>query len=209
MSWKDKLHDAIMEPDPAKPVPHSPPPQPEHVYFTGTPSAVSLNPSSVAAIDTPSDGSAMYGKLLSKTDFSATPIGQTLNKYLEPLAELQMDDRTKIKAAVAQAKKQEGLTADKVLATFDQLLDRLNVEDSNICHAIDTAKQNEIVARQAKVDGIKKQIDDLQQQLVTISGDMITAQGKLDHAVGDLQVALQRRAAELNAEREHYQQALQ
>src|SRR5215472_6127163 len=53
----------------------------------------------------------LYQRILAKTNFESTAVAATIHKYLDPLAAIaSLDERTRFKTAVIQAKAQEGLT---------------------------------------------------------------------------------------------------
>ena len=56
----------------------------------------------------------VYQRILAKTNFAATQVAATIHKYLDPLSAIpSLDERTRFKTAVVQAKAQEGLTQEK------------------------------------------------------------------------------------------------
>src|SRR3954469_22374900 len=74
------------------------------------------------------DNDEAYHRILSKTDFDATEAGATIQKFLQPLANLPMDAALKFKTAVAQAKAQNGLTEEKIISALDGLKATLRKE---------------------------------------------------------------------------------
>jgi len=159
----------------------------------------------------------VYKKILAKTDFQATPVAATIHKYLDPLSAIQsIDERTRFKTAVVQARAQEGLTEEKILATFDGLKVALQNEQESFAATAETTKEREITNRQNKVQEItgaiaekQREISQLQQQLSEMSADLVQAQGKIQRAQSQFTIAAQRRAVEIDQEKAKYASLLQ
>jgi len=161
---------------------------------------------------TTGESEQIYKRILAKTDFQATPVAATIRKYLDPLSAIStMDERTKFKTAVVQAKAQEGLTEEKILATFDGLKVALQNEQESFKATAQATKEREISDRQSKVQeitnaiaGKQKEISQLQQRLSQMSADLVEAQNKIQHAEAQFTSATQRRAAEIDQEKAKY-----
>jgi hypothetical protein len=159
----------------------------------------------------------VYKKILAKTDFQSTAVAATIRKYLDPLSAIpSMDERTKFKTAVVQARAQEGLTQEKILATFDGLKVALQNEQESFAATAEATKAQEIARRQKRVqemtDAIaakQREIAQLQQQLSQMSTDLVEAQGKIQHAESQFTIAAQRRAVEIDQEKAKYVSLLQ
>jgi hypothetical protein len=159
----------------------------------------------------------VYKKILARTDFQSTAVAATIRKYLDPLSAIPaMDERTKFKTAFVQARAQEGLTQEKILATFDGLKVALQNEQESFAATAEGTKDQEIAHRQKKVqemtDAIaakQKEISQLQQQLSQMSTDLVQAQGKIQHAESQFTIAAQRRAVEIDQEKAKYLSLLQ
>jgi predicted RNase H-like nuclease (RuvC/YqgF family) len=159
----------------------------------------------------------VYKKILAKTDFQSTPVAATIHKYLDPLSAIpSMDERTKFKTAVVQARAQEGLTQEKILATFDGLKVALQNEQESFAATAEATKDQEITNRQKKVQEItgaigakQREISQLQQQLAQMSTDLVEAQGKIQRAESQFTIAAQRRAVEIDQEKGKYVSLLQ
>src|SRR5262252_4971005 len=86
----------------------------------------------------------VYQRILSKTNFESTQVAATIHKYLDPLSALpSLDEKTRFKTAVIQAKAQEGLTQEKILATFDGLKVALQNEQESFAASAEATKQEE------------------------------------------------------------------
>jgi chromosome segregation ATPase len=151
----------------------------------------------------------VYQRILAKTNFDATQVSATIHKYLDPLSAIpSMDERTKFKTAVIQAKAQEGLSQEKILATFDGLKVALHNEQDSFAASAAATKQREIDDRQKKVQEIsdaiaqkQKEIAQLQQRLSDVTTELVGAQGKIQRAESQFTIAAQRRAVEIDQEK--------
>jgi chromosome segregation ATPase len=159
----------------------------------------------------------VYQRILAKTNFAATQVSATIHKYLDPLSAIPaLDERTKFKTAVIQAKAQEGLSQEKILATFDGLKVALQNEQESFAASAEQTKQQEIANRQKKVQEItdaisqkQKEIAQLQQRLSEVTTELVGAQGKIQRAESQFTIAAQRRALEIDQEKAKYISLLQ
>jgi uncharacterized coiled-coil protein SlyX len=159
----------------------------------------------------------VYQRILAKTNFNATQVAATIHKYLDPLAAIPtLDERTRFKTAVIQAKAQEGLTQEKILATFDGLKVALQNEQESFKASADATKDREISDRQKKVQEItdaiaqkQREIAQMQQRLSGMTTDLVAAQGKIERAQSQFTIAVQRRAVEIDQEKAKYASLLQ
>ncbi len=217
----DTIKHAIVEDDPE---PKSSPSNPAHPEAnTSGPAASSRESVTAASQESASYNSLgeetehVYKKILAKTDFQATPVCACIHKYLDHLSAIPaMDERTKFKTAVVQARAQEGLTQEKILATFDGLKVALQNEQESFAAAAEATKDQEITSRQRKVQEIsdaiaakQKEISQLQQQLAQMSTGLVEAQGKIQRAESQFTIAAQRRAVEIDQEKAKYVSLLQ
>jgi hypothetical protein len=158
-----------------------------------------------------------YQRILAKTNFDATQVAATIHKYLDPLSAIpSLDERTKFKTAVIQAKAQEGLSQEKILATFDGLKVALRNEQDSFAASAEATKQHEIADRQKKVQEItdaisqkQKEVAQLQQRLADLTTELVGAQGKIQRAESQFTIAAQRRALEIDQEKAKYVSLLQ
>jgi hypothetical protein len=159
----------------------------------------------------------VYQKILAKTNFESTQVAATIHKYLDPLSAIpSLDERTRFKTAVVQARAQEGLTQEKILATFDGLRVALQNEQESFVASAEATKQREITDRQRKVQEVtdaitqkQQEIAQLQQRLSDMTNDLAGAQGKIQHAESQFHIAAQRRALEIDQEKAKYVSLLQ
>jgi hypothetical protein len=159
----------------------------------------------------------VYQRILAKTNFDSTQVAVTIHKYLDPLSAIpSLDERTRFKTAVIQAKAQEGLSQEKILATFDGLKVALQNEQESFANSAAATKQREIDDRQKKVQEVtdaiaqkQREIAQLQQRLSDVTTELVGAQGKIQRAESQFAIAVQRRALEIDQEKAKYVSLLQ
>lgn len=159
----------------------------------------------------------IYERILAKTNFDATQVAATIHKYLDPLVAIpSLDERTRFKTAVIQAKAQEGLTKEKILATFDGLKVALQNEQESFTASAQATKEREITDRQKRVQETtneiarkQSEIAQLQQRLAEMTNELLDAQSKIQHAESQFAIAVQRRAGEIDQEKAKYASLLQ
>jgi hypothetical protein len=190
-------------PSAAKPVTPAPAvaPTPATVPNFGFGSAAAGAAYGVAPVVT--ENTEVYSRIVSKTDFDQTQAGQILNKYLAPLANIPLDPSMKLKTAVAQAVN-DGLTVEKVLATFDGLKVALQNEVQAFNDAASGQTDHEVTARTTRIQQIQQQIADLNTQLQQLSNDLVAAQSKISTATQQFSMAASRRGIELDQQKAQY-----
>jgi len=213
-------HVIIEDDDPkaeAKPQAH---PQAPAEIAPATAAQVAASPASYPAMSVQpmsEEVEHVYQKILAKTNFESTQVAATIHKYLDPLSAVpSLDERTRFKTAVVQAKAQEGLTQEKILATFDGLKVALQNEQESFAASAEATKQREINDRQKHVQEVtdaiaqkQKEIAQLQQRLSEMTSDLVGAQGKIQRAESQFTIAAQRRALEIDQEKAKYLSLLQ
>lgn len=213
----DSIKHAIIEDDDPKPEAK----QESHpAQSTVTPPPIASSATSSHPVDAQPMGEEVdhvYQKILAKTNFNSTQVAATIHKYLDPLAAIAtLDDRTRFKTAVVQAKAQEGLTQEKILATFDGLKVALQNEQESFAASAQATKQREIVDRQKRVQEFtdqiaqkQREIGQMQQRLSEMTTELVAAQGKIQRAESQFTIAAQRRAVEIDQEKAKYLGLLQ
>jgi hypothetical protein len=158
---------------------------------------------------------AVYQKVLAKTNFDSTPVGQVIHKYYDALDGTPLDVNTKFKTAITQAQKLDGLTPDHILQAFDDLLTTLQKEGDNFQRAADGLTQREVTSRQQTLQSITdqiakltQQIADLQTQHTQVSGELADAQTKVANGSTQFGLASQRRAQEIQQQKAQFQALL-
>jgi hypothetical protein len=216
----DGIKHVIIEDDDPKPEGQHPQPHSEAAPPVAVPLATSTNSSAYQTMSgqpMSEETEHVYQRILAKTNFEATQASATIHKYLDPLSAIpSMDERTRFKTAVVQAKAQEGLSPEKILATFDGLKVALQNEQESFAASAAATKQREIDDRQKKVQEVtdaialkQKEIAQLQQRLSEVSSDLVGAQGKIQRAESQFTIAAQRRALEIDQEKAKYVSLLQ
>ncbi len=157
----------------------------------------------VPADVTPDDN--VYRRLASKTDFSASPTFQTLNKFLTPLAGLALDDKTKFKIAVQQAQANGGVEPQDILSVFDAAQTQLQKEAESFVNVAAATKANRVDTANQKASDLSAQIQSLQAQVAQLTNDAFQAQQKLQAAQYQFDNALRKRQQELTQEQAKYQ----
>ncbi len=158
---------------------------------------------------------AVYQKVLAKTNFDQTPVGQVIHKYYDALDGTPLDVNTKFKTAIAQATKLDGLTPDHILQAFDDLLTALSKEGDNFQRAADGLTQREVTSRQQSLQQITDQIGQLQAQIADlqtkhtqVSADLADAQAKVANGSTQFGLASQRRSQEIQQQKAQFQALL-
>ncbi len=208
----ETLKEVAFEDEPAPPA--KPTPAPAAPAFSGfAPAPPNVTASSPASFALPidagvvPDSDAVYQALLSRTDFESTPTAATIHKFLDPLKAIPdsvMPSNVKFKTAVIQATAQAGLTQDGILSTFDTLTAKLQQEKDSFSGKSQQFAAREVAGRQDQIQKITEQITQLQQQLAQLSNELVDAQGKATHAQSQFEAAVQRRASELEQQKELY-----
>jgi len=168
------------------------------------PTAAPTSVPTAAPNSTGTDGDDAYRRILAKTDFDSTDTGATIQKFLAPLANLPMDAALKFKTAVAQASAQTGLSADKILATFDGLEAALGKEHDAFTLKAQQFTDREVNGRSQRISEITTQIGKLQQELSELSTELVQAQSKASNAEAKFTAALDRRRSEIQQQKAQY-----
>ena len=122
----DTIKHAIIEDDDPKPEQKSQP------HPVASPAAAIDTQPILSAQPMSEEVQHIYERILAKTNFDATQVAATIHKYLDPLVAIpSLDERMRFKTAVIQAKAQEALTKEKILATFDGLKVALHNEQES------------------------------------------------------------------------------
>ena len=211
-----KLHDAAFSDDgeEAKPV-NSPPAAPKPAApnyfprdFNPQNTAPSGNASPFVVPNATTLDEAVYQRVLDKTNFDKTPVGQLIHKYFDALEDAGLDPTTRFRTAIKQAQRLEKITPDMVLSTFDDLTNALRRESDNFSHAVDGQTQKEVVGRQQQLQQIgdqitklTQQITDLQGQHTEVSAELVDANTRIANAQTQMQLATNRRGQEIETQK--------
>jgi hypothetical protein len=98
-----------------------------------------------------------------KTDFDNTDIGKQVAHEMKPLEGIAaLSEADKINIAL-KAGAEEGLTAEKIIATFDSLLQTLESENSGFQNAVTAATQSGPEAIKSQIQAEADKIKDLEE----------------------------------------------
>ena len=142
-----------------------------------------------------------YQKLLAKTNFDTSEVAQTIQKFIAPLQNLITDRNMLFKAGVANAKAQAGVSEDAILAVFDSLIASLSQAEESFKTKAAAFEAKEITARTQRLSDISAQITSLQAEQQQVATDLSEAQAKSARTQSGFNSALQRRAAEIDAQK--------
>lgn len=156
------------------------------------------------------EGEKIYQRLLAATSFDNTEVFATLHRFLDPLAAIPMDDTTRFKAALVQARQHEGMGPEKVLGTFEGLKVALSNEQKSFEASVQkqdqevAAKSDKMALINSQIAAKQQEIANLQNELATASSELIDTQGKVQRAKSQFALAAQRRAGEIEQEKTKY-----
>jgi len=154
---------------------------------------------------------AVYKTVLDKTNFDNTTTAAMIHKYLDAMEGTPLDPTAKFKTALQQAARLEGLTADKVLATFDTLKQLLKAESDRFATSVNNMVTKEVTARQNQLQQIadtiaqkQHEIEQLQMTHTQVAGELADAQTKVSNATTQFGLAAQRRSAEIDQQQAQF-----
>lgn len=195
MSILTTLKDAVFEPEPSEGS-HSPR---EHQGVPDEPLPARPPVSPVALA-----GSAAYDALLARTSFEATEPGRALHRYLAALEGVPLDATVRLEAALAQARRLDGIGADAVLAGFDAMRGALDLERKRFDEASARFRAGEVEERQRRMQALTGEIDERQRQLAQVGTELAQAQGNVARAQSQFTAAAERRGREIDEERSRF-----
>jgi len=194
MHIPDSIRNALFEEDatPAKQAPVAAP----HPMQAVPQSPMDLAAPVASATSDPHDGDA-YQKVLVRTDYTKAPLFAVFQKYLAPMADMPMDDKTKFSIALKQAQAQEGLDVNALLKLFDDATDALQKAVDGFAQATAQFVDEQVTAR-------NKKAADLEAQAHQLKEDAFAAQQKSDQAKHNFDVAVAKRSNEIASEKSKY-----
>ncbi len=178
----------------------SPPIKPHNLGVTTAKSLIGSVPS---PSDTGSSTKA-YQRLANIVSFESTDYGALFTKYLTPLLSLPIEEHAKYKAALAQASAQEGLTAEKILATFDGLKTVLQGEVAHFEETASTMEKNDIADKQNQLTELDNKIHELQSQRESLSIEVNTSKQRINKVRTEFSAAVDKLSHELENQKAHY-----
>jgi hypothetical protein len=204
MIWEDSKKPA---PRPSTPAPQSQQPAGVHSYIKTDTSAGYQNgaPSvSVTADDGADRTDNAYQKLLDHSDFTKTPIYQTIQKYLDPLVDVLPDEKTRFKAAVKQAAAQSGFDPASIATAFDGLKADLGKVADGFSASVDHAIAEGVDAKKKQATDLGAQVQAMQAQITQLNEEAFATQQKIDAGKHRFDTAFQTRQQELATEAAKY-----
>lgn len=198
MGLLDALKNAVLEDD-GKPEPKTEEPAPS---ATITPHPTTSAPAM------PTEGGDIYAGLLAKTDYRNTPVGTIVHKYLDGLAGLPLDDSIKLKTAIAQAKKIDGIVDDGIIGSFEAVKGWLKAEEDDFSEAASATTASEIVDRQKRIEVLNSEVKERQEALVRLAQELSEAQSRLSTVSMQFKSAVARRTVEIEQELARYTAAV-
>lgn len=157
----------------------------------------------------------IYKKLLARTDYTTTPVGETIHKYLDALSTLPLDDLLKLKTAVAQAKKLDGVRDEGILGMFEVLSGWLLDEEEKFSESASEITAKDILQKEqaikdyaAEIEKLLAQVEDIKRRLAALSTEVAEAKSHLSNVAAQFKAALTRRRTELDAEKARFAAAL-
>ena len=165
------------------------------------------SPAVEATQRTVSSDSSTYDRLRGKTDFQSTDVGAALGKYSDPLAGVITDEKLRCKTAAKLAEK-EGITKEKILATFDGLKVALEAE-KNKFNSASGQQDDTVAAKTARALELSAQLSGIQEEIARIGIEISEINNRINNARAEFNAAVSRRTAELEKEKAHYADLLQ
>jgi hypothetical protein len=209
--WESVKHLAVEDDEPKAPVttPHVAAPVPHPAFNLGSMGAA------VGAVPAPAGSpfavpsttvldEKVYQSVLAKTNFDTTPVGKTIHKYFDALEGSGLDTNARFKAAMKQAAALDNISADQVLATFDQMQAALEADAQGFQKVADGVEANQITARQTKVTALQQQVETINQQIAQLQAELVGEQNNHANAVTQYGLAEQRRTQEIAAQKTQF-----
>lgn len=172
------------------------------------PSPVAATPGASAPEQAPAPApeadDGVYRALLEKTSFDATDAGRLVARYLGAMDALPVDASLKLKTAIAQATRLDGVTGAALLASFDAMKRTLDEEQRSFQEASAQFKAGEIDEREGRMRALTTEIDDRQAQLARLSAELAQARASMARTTARFVTAADRRDREIAQERARF-----
>lgn len=145
-----------------------------------------------------------YQSILKKTNFDTTPVGMAIHKYYDALEGTGLDTNARFKAAMKQAAALDSISADKVLATFDQMESALEADANGFQGVADSVEKNQITARQDKITALTQQVTAINAQIAQLQSELTDQTNNHANAVQQYGLASAKRAQEIAAQKTQF-----
>jgi len=213
MNWKD----LIWEEEPKSSSAAVPAVKPESVSPIARPTPQNQGNQSFrdpASMSPSSVNDEAYNRLSDKTNIENSIAYKQLKSFLDPLASVITDPDLRFKAAFAQAKSM-GLSREKFLSSFEDMLSTLNDEQNAFLQMVEAKTQSDITAKEAETSKIDHDIEDLQRQIMEISkqrtklqAEVSTSRVRIETAKSQFANAFERRKIEIEQLQKSYSNIL-
>jgi hypothetical protein len=170
----------------------------------GASAAAGSAASAPTQVATPDVDDGTYGGLVEKTSFEATDAGRAVGKYLSAMDSLPIEAALKLRTAVAQARRLDGVGDDALLATFDAMKGALEAERQSFQEASARFKAGEIDEREGRMRALTTEIDDRQAQLARLTAELAHARASMARITARFATAVERRDREIEQERARF-----
>jgi multidrug resistance efflux pump len=166
----------------------------------GAPAATGHVPSGPEHALAPGADDDVYRALLEKTSFEVTGAGRAVARYLGAMDALPLDGSVKLRTAIAQARRLDGLTDDALLASFGAMKGALEAEQRSFHEASARFKAGEIDDREGRMRALTTEIDDRQAQLARLTAELAQARASMARTTARFTTAADRREGEIAQE---------
>lgn len=146
----------------------------------------------------------VYQSVLKKTNFDETPVGKAVHKYFDALDGSGLDTNARFRAAMKQAAALDGITAEQVLSTFDQMQTALEKDAQGFQGFATSVETSQITGRQQKIADLQAQVANLSQHIARLQSELVDQQSKHANAVTQYGLAQSRRAQEITAQKAQF-----
>lgn len=215
MPFMDLIKNAIFEEEPKPRTPARPAPA-----AASPPAAAGRTPASAPSFASMplavSSDNQFYARLAKQTDPSVVPELAKIEAFAAPLATVIQDKSLRYKAALATAQSQAGLTREAILRAFDSLLSVLNSSSTTFNKQSDDVGRTEVDGKLAQLNQMnatiadkEKEIADLKEQMKSMQTQAEVSRSKLQKAKADFAAAFERRKAEIQQQRQEFENILQ
>jgi hypothetical protein len=167
----------------------------------GAPSPAASAPEPVVVTDA-DDG--IYRALVEKTSFDGTDAGRLIARYLGAMDALPMDASLKLRTAIAQASRIDGVSEEALLASFDAMKRALELEQRSFEEASARFKAGEVDDREGRMRALTTEIDDRQAQLARLTAELAQARVSMARTTARFTTAADRRDREIAQERARF-----
>jgi hypothetical protein len=125
---------------------------------------------------------SVYQSILAKTDFNNTEVSKIIQSYFDGLDGTGLDESTRLKAALSQASKLDGIDLTKIMTTFDDLKTALQKEVDGFAKLAKANENETIVTRHNRLAEIDESISQLSQEKMQVQSELSKASASHSNA---------------------------